>query len=164
MILSKKMETALNEQIMKETASAYLYWAMSAYFEDQDLPGFSHWMRRQAVEELEHASKIFDFVNDREGRVIFGAIDAPQAEWNGPLDAFEAVYKHEQFVSKSIVDLFKLAREDEDASTENFLQWFVAEQTEEEKNAVAIVKQLRRVGDSGQGLFMIDRELGRRGD
>ncbi len=161
-MLSKRMEEELNKQINAEFYSSYLYLSMSAYFQDIGLLGFAKWMEAQAVEEITHAKKIYDYVFDRGGRVILEDIKKPQSEWKSPLDAFEAALKHEQYVSSLINNLVKLTIEENDFMTNNFLQWFVAEQVEEEASVGEIVQRLQLVGDRGNGLFMIDRELGQR--
>jgi ferritin len=161
-MLSDKMQVAMNKQINAELHSAYIYLAMAAYFEAENLSGFGNWMRIQAQEELGHAMRFFDFINERLGRVILEPIEAVPAEWESPLAVFEAAYKHEQKISGLIHDLVNLALEEKDHSTNSFLQWFVDEQVEEEASADAVVQQLRLVGDSGYGLFVLDRELGQR--
>ncbi|MBN1202807.1 MAG: ferritin [Anaerolineae bacterium] len=161
-MLSDKMQVAMNKQINAELHSAYIYLAMAAYFEAENLSGFGNWMRIQAQEELGHAMRFFDFINERLGRVILEPIEAVPAEWDSPLAVFEAAYKHEQKISGLIHDLVNLALEEKDHSTNSFLQWFVDEQVEEEASADAVVQQLRLVGDSGYGLFVLDRELGQR--
>jgi ferritin len=161
-MLQEKMQRALNEQITAEFHSAYIYLAMAAYFEDSDLPGFSSWMVVQAKEELTHGQKLYDYVFERDGRVELSGIEAPPKEWKSPLDAFEAAYKHEQYITGRINDLVSLSRELSDTATENFLQWFVAEQVEEEATAKGIVQSLKIAGDSGAALLMLDRELGTR--
>ncbi len=161
-MLNPTVEQALNDQIQKEFHSAYIYLAMSAYFEAENLPGAAHWMRHQAEEEQEHAMKIFDFVNDRGGRVALQAIGEPPANYASPLAVFEAAYAHEQKVTQSIHDLYALAVKEADYPTQVMLQWFIDEQVEEEKNASAIVAQLHMVGDSPAALFMIDRQLAAR--
>jgi ferritin len=161
-MLSKRMETALNKQVVAEYYSAYLYLAMSAYFESVNLEGLANWMRAQAMEELTHGTKIFDYVNERGGRVWLDAIDKPPLKWTSPLAVFQATWKHEQKVTGLINKLVDLAIKEKDHATENFLQWFVAEQVEEEASADGIVQKLKMVGKEGGGLFMIDRELGQR--
>jgi len=133
-MISKKIEKALNKQINAELYSAYLYLSMVAYFESVNLPGFANWMKVQTQEELMHAMKIYDFVNERGGRVVLKAIEAPPTEWDSPLDAFEATYKHEQKVTGLINNLVNLAIEEKDHATSSFLQWFVNEQVEEESS------------------------------
>jgi ferritin len=161
-MLHPAIEQALNDQIQKEFHSAYIYLSMSAYFEAENLPGAAHWMRHQAEEEQEHAMKIFDFLNDRGGRVALQAIGAQPATFASPLAVFEAAYAHEQKVTQSIHDLYALAVQEGDYPTQVMLQWFIDEQVEEEKNASAIVAQLHMVGDSPAALFMIDRQLAAR--
>lgn len=161
-MISKRMEKVLNEQINAEFYSAYLYLSMEAYFESVNLPGFANWMRVQIQEESMHAMKIYDFVNERGGRVILKSVAEPQAEWESPLAAFEAAYKHEQFVTGRINSLVSLAIEEKDHAANAFLQWFVNEQVEEEKSADDIVQKLKLIADAPGGMYMIDQELGQR--
>jgi len=161
-MFSKKMEDAINKQINAEMYSAYLYLSMAAYFESISLEGFAKWMEAQTMEEMAHAKKFYDFVNERGGRVILDTIEKPKSEWSSPLEAFEDAYKHEQYVSSLINELVNLAIEEKDHATNNFLQWFVAEQVEEEASAGAIVQKLKLVGNKGNAIFMLDRELGQR--
>ncbi len=161
-MLGKQTEDALNRQLNAELYSAYLYLSMSAYFQSVDLPGAANWMKVQVQEELVHAEKFFDFVNERGGRVKLEEIETPPAEWDSALAAFEAAYAHEQKVTGLINDLADLARSQKDHATENFLQWFVAEQVEEEASAEAVMKKLGLAGEAKGALFMIDSDLGRR--
>ena len=161
-MLSAKLQDAFNKQINAELFSSYLYLSMSACFEAIDLKGMAHWMRLQAGEENLHAMRIFDFVNDRSGRVTLAAIEAPKAEWKSPLEAFEDAYKHETKISGMINDLMNLAAVEKDGASHDFLEWFVREQVEEEAAAQLIVGQLKLVGDSGVGLYMLDQQLGQR--
>ena len=162
-MLSKTMQDAINEQIQKEYHSSYLYLAMSAYCEASNLPGSAKWMRVQSQEELSHAMKLFDHVVDRGGRVTLQAIQQPAAEYKSALDVFEKVLAHEQLVTASIHKLYALSLKENDYAAHIMLQWFVAEQVEEEKNAGEAVEQLKAVGESKNGLFMVDRGLGKRG-
>jgi len=162
MALSKKMEKALNEQVNAEMYSSYLYLSMAADLEDKALGGFANWMKTQAQEELYHAMKIFDYVNERGGRVALDQIEAPQTEWKDPLAIFQAAYKHELKVSGMINDLVNLAIKEKDHATNNFLQWYVEEQVEEEASADEVVQKLKLMGGKGQGLFMMDKEMGAR--
>jgi ferritin len=161
-MISKKMEQALNDQINAELYSAYLYLSMVAYFESVNLPGFATWMRVQTQEEIVHAMKMYDFLNQRNGRVILKAIDAPPTQWKSPLAAFQAAYKHEQLVTGRINDLVNLAVDEKDHATNAFLQWFVNEQVEEEMSADNVVQNLKIAADAPGAMFMIDRELGQR--
>jgi len=161
-MISKKIEDALNDQINAEMYSAYLYLSMVAYFESVNLAGFATWMRAQAQEEMVHAMKIYDFVNERGGRVLLKSIDAPTTEWDSPLAVFEAAYAHEQLVTGRINDLVDLAVAEKDHATNAFLQWFVNEQVEEETSADNVVQNLKMAQNAPGALFMIDRELGTR--
>lgn len=161
-MLAEKMQKALNDQINAELYSAYLYLAMAAWFESVNLRGFARWMRLQAREEMGHAQRIFDYVCERGGRVRLTAIEEPPAEWTSPFDAFEAVAKHERLVSSRIDKLVDTAREAKDNATDNFLQWFVAEQVEEESSADEIVAMLKLAKDAPGALLMVDRQLGTR--
>lgn len=156
------MQKAINLQINAELYSSYLYAAMSMYFESVDMSGAAKWMNSQAQEELVHAAKFMNYVNEREGRVILDAIAKPPVEWKSVLDAFNGALEHERKVSSMINNLVTLAREENDHMTDNFLQWYVAEQVEEEVSAGEVVRKLRLIGDSGGGRFMIDNELGQR--
>ena len=160
-MLNPKIQDALNKQINAELFSSYLYLAMSAYFEAQDLKGMAHWMRLQAGEENLHAMRIFDFINDRSGRVTLSQIETPKTEWKSPLDTLEDAYKHELKITGMINDLMNLVGAEKDGAGHDFLEWFVREQVEEEA-AQLIVAQLKLVGDSGVGLYMLDQQLGQR--
>jgi ferritin len=161
-MLSEKMEKALNEQIMWELYSSYLYLSMSAHFLSANLSGFANWMRVQAQEELVHAIKFYDFVNERGGRVVLQTIKAPPSEWTTPVSVFEDTLKHERQVTKRINDLVDVALKEKDHATNIFLQWFVTEQVEEEASAKEILEKLKLLGDARGGLFMMDRELAQR--
>jgi ferritin len=162
-MLSKTMQNALNEQIHKEYYSSYLYLAMSAYCEANNLPGSGKWMRIQSQEELSHAMKLYDHVCDRGGRVTLQAIAQPPVEYTSALDVFEKVLEHEQHVTASIHALYALSMKENDYPAQIALQWFVNEQVEEEKNAGLIVEQLKAVGESKTSLMLLDRHLAKRG-
>ncbi len=161
-MIDHKMQDALNKQINAEIYSSYLYLSMAAYYQDLNLPGFANWMRVQVQEENFHAMKFFDALAERGGRVLLDVIAAPPTEWASPLDVFEYTYKHEQLVTSLINNLVDLSVELKDHAANNLLQWFVAEQVEEEANADGIVKKLKLMGDAPGGLFMIDQELAAR--
>ncbi len=161
-MLTEKMQNALNQQVNAELYSAYLYLAMEAYFHSVNLPGFANWMRVQTQEEVVHATKIYDFINQRNGRVTLKAINQPQTDWKSPLAVFEASYKHEQKVTGLINDLVNLAIKEKDHATATFLQWFVNEQVEEEASANDVVQKLKLTGKSPDALFLIDQQLAQR--
>jgi len=163
MVLSKKMEEAINKQINAELYSAYLYLSMAAYFESTNLPGFAKWMELQAEEEKQHAMKLYHYVIERGGRVILDAIQKPQSEWKSPLDVFEAVYAHEKHVTELIYSLMDMAKSEKDYASEVMLHWFVKEQVEEEANASSILEHIKMVKDSVNGILQYDKMLGKRG-
>jgi len=160
-MLGKKMEKALNDQITWEFYSGYIYLSMSAWFQAQGLPGFANWMEVQNQEEVFHATKMFRYVLESGGKVELGAIAKPKAAWKKPLDAFQDALAHEQGVTARINALVDLAQKEKDHATNNFLQWFVSEQVEEEANVSDIISKLRLVGDGG-ALFMLDKDLATR--
>jgi len=161
-MINESLQKLFNEQITHELFSSYLYLSMAAYFESKSLPGFAKWMRLQAEEEKEHALKFFDFVNDRGGRVKLYSISEPPFEWTGPLDAFENVLRHEQKVTSLINTLYEAALKEKDYPAQVFLQWFINEQVEEEKNAQMIVDQLKMLDEHQGGLINIDHHVGKR--
>ena len=164
MTLSKALQGALNDQIHKEYYSSYLYLAMSAHLEAQNLPGAAKWTRIQSQEELSHALKLFDHMIDRGNRVALAAIQQPPAEYGSALQLFEKVLEHDQHVTASIHALYALAVKEQDYPAQVMLQWFVTEQVEEEKNASQVVEQLKAVGESKTSLMLLDRHLGKRGE
>lgn len=161
-MISDRMQEAMNQQIVAETYSAYLYLSMAAYFESVNLEGFASWMKCQAQEELTHAMKFYHFIAERGGRIKLGAIDGPPTEWASPLAAFEDAYNHERKVTEMINNLVNIAIEEKDHASNAFLQWFVTEQVEEEASADGVVQQLKLAGDRGGGMFMLNKELGQR--
>jgi ferritin len=162
-MLSSKMLGALNRQINAEMWSSYLYLSMSAWFQSRNLPGFASWMRVQSGEETTHAMKFFDYIHDRRGDVKLAALAEPQTEWASPLAAFEAALEHEQKITAMIGGLMAQASKENDYATASMLQWFVNEQVEEEAAADEIVQKLRMIGDSTNGLLMLDHQLAKRG-
>ena len=162
-MIKENVQAALNEQLNSELYASYYYLSMSAYFHAANLTGFASWMRAQSQEELMHAMKIYDFINDREGEVALTTIAAPKRRWDDSLAAFEDAYQHEKAVTAQIYDLVDLSVSERDHATNTFLQWFVTEQVEEEATASDIVNKLKLVGNDGNGLFILDRDLGARG-
>jgi len=161
-MLSENMEKALNKQINAELYSSYLYLSMAAYFHSTGLDGFANWMRAQAKEEDVHAMKIFDYVNERGAHVVLAEIEGPKTKWNSAVEVFEETLSHEQKVTALINGLVDLAKKESDHATDNFLQWFVAEQVEEEASAGEVLNKVKMVGEKGHGLYMLDKELGAR--
>jgi len=164
-MLSENMQDALNAQINAELYSSYLYLAMAAYFESQNLLGFANWMHKQSDEENGHGMKFYHYINCRRGRVLLTQLESPKTQWKSPLAVFEDSLKHEQKVTGLINKLMDLAIGESDHATISFLKWFVDEQVEEEANVDAVIQDLKRIGDAPQGLFILDRELaGRKGE
>ena len=161
-MISKPIQDALNEQINFELFSAYLYLSMSAHFETQNLPGFANWMRVQYQEETAHAMKFYRYVFDRNGAVSLKAISQPATKFKAPVDIFKQVLEHEKKVTSLINKLYELALKEKDYAAQSFLQWFINEQVEEEKNAADIIAMLEMVGDSPVSLIMADRQLSAR--
>ena len=156
-MLSEKMQEAINGQLNAELYSSYLYLSMNAYFKSINLDGFANWMHFQAQEELTHAMKFYDFINQRGGRVNLLQIESPPTQWNSPLSVFEATLEHEQKVTGLINELVELALTEHDHASNIFLQWFVSEQVEEEESVTGVLEQLKLMGEAKGGLFMIDR-------
>jgi len=145
-----------------ELYSAYLYLSMSAYFASAELAGFADWMRVQTREELVHAMKFFDYMNERGGRVVLGAVADPPMEWTSPLDAFESAYRHEQKVTGLIGGLVNVAEQEKDTAAKEFLQWYVKEQEEEEESAAGVVAKLKAAAGDSAKMMALDCELGKR--
>ncbi|PLX78590.1 MAG: ferritin [Desulfuromonas sp.] len=162
-MLSAKLQDALNEQMKNEFFSAYLYMAMAGYFEAEDLPGIASWMRVQALEEMTHGEKFFNFITEAAGRTDFRGFDSPQNDFDSPLGVFQVSLEHEKFVTASINKLMDLAKDEGNHAAQIFLQWFVTEQVEEEASFGLILRKLERIGDDGNGLLRLDEELGGRG-
>ncbi len=162
MKINDKLSNGLNEQIAKEFYSEYLYLAMAVHFEDQNLEGFANWMYKQAEEEHQHGMKILKYLVERGNSVVIDKIEKPNFDSSSVKTIFEQALQHEQFVTKSINDLMDLAIETNDHATKNFLIWFVDEQVEEEASVEKIINYLDMIGDKGNGLFMLDRELAKR--
>ncbi len=162
-MVAETIEAAVNDQLNLELSSAYVYLSMSAHFESAGLPGFARWMRLQAREEIAHAMRFFDFLNDRGGRVVLKAIDPPPSEFASPLAAFDLAQEHEQRVTASIHALYELAVKEGDHAAQPLLLSFISEQIEEEKTARQIVDRLRMVGERNAGILVMDHHLGKRG-
>ncbi len=161
--IKKEMVEQLNLQLNRELYSAYLYLSMAAYFETLNLKGFAHWLKVQYQEELGHAMKFFEHIIERNAEVKLDKIDAPKTSWNSPEEAFNDVYEHEKKITNYIHSILELAKNIKDYATENFLQWFVAEQVEEEAQSLEILQKLKACKNSVGGLFALDHQLGKRG-
>jgi ferritin len=163
LMISKKMQNALNSHIAAENYSSYLYLAMAAWCDTINYKGFGRWLRVQALEEREHAVKMLDFLLDRGGKPEFKAIDAPPAGFGTITEVFDAVLKHEQHVTSLVNKLHGVACAEKDLATQLFLQWYVTEQVQEEADASEIAEKLHMVGDRPGAALYLDKEYGKRG-
>lgn len=161
-MINTKVEEILNEQINKEFYSAYLYLAMSAHFDEIGLRGFCHWTKVQAREEVDHGMIIFDYLIARNGNVNLKQIEAPQADFQDPLQIFEKIYEHEKSVTSSIECVAYMSEDECDMATRNFIDWYIAEQVEEEATVFEIIKKLRMFGSDKTILYHLDKELAMR--
>jgi ferritin len=161
-MLSERLTQKLNEQVVKEFYSAYLYLSIEAYLASLNLPGFANWFRVQAQEERDHAMLIFNYLVKVDGKIGLGAIAAPPSSFPTIGDALKLTYAHEVEVTRSIYSILDVALEEKDHKTTAFLQWFVNEQTEEEANADNNVKKFNLVGNDGKGILMMDTEMAAR--
>ncbi len=161
-MISDAMAKRLNEHLNVEFFAFYQYLSMAAYCHSKALNGFAHWFSMQADEEQMHAMKIYNYIIDVDQDVELLPIKKPTAQFDSILDCMEKALAHEQHVTACINDLAGASLENKDHATLIFLQWFVTEQVEEEAAVRDIVDQLRMVGDSGEGLLMLDRELAQR--
>ena len=162
MKISKKLADAINDQINYELYSGYIYLAMAAWFENQNLDGMAHWMKSQANEEYAHALKFWDHIVERGGRVLLTTIAAPKTEWTSPLEAWTDAYQHEKKVTERIFKIGKIAEKEGDKSATPLLQWFYNEQIEEEEQTMKVRDQLTMIGDTTNALLMLDAKLGQR--
>ena len=161
-MLDKKMEHAFNDQINKEFYSEYLYLAMKTYFADMNLKGFVNWFDVQVQEEHAHAMCMYDYVLERGGFVELDAIEKPVVEGKTPLEIFEQVLKHEEFVTSRINALMDVAEEVKDRAALSFLDWYLKEQVEEEANVGGVLATLKLIGDDKKALLMLDKDLAAR--
>lgn len=161
-MLNEKMEKEFNEQINKELFSAYLYLDMKSRFSEMNLQGFVNLMDVQVQEEKAHAMGMYDYVLERGGRVELLAIDKPEVEGKTPLEIFEQVLKHEEFVTSRINHLMDVADEVRDRAALSFLDWYLKEQVEEESNVGGVLATLRLIGEDKKALLMLDKDLAAR--
>lgn len=161
-MVSEKIINLINQQISKEQYASQLYLSMSAWFSAQDLDGIANYFRVQSKEELMHADKMFDYINDVGGNIRLSEVAAPDHEFDNPIDVFEKALQHEKYVTQSIFSIVKAANEEGDFATVAFLQWFITEQVEEEASASLLVAKIKRVNDNPSALYLFDQELAQR--
>lgn len=146
--------------MMLEFASANLYKSMSSWCQTQGYEGAAYFLNEHATEEMAHMEKLFKYINETGSQAIIGKLEAPQSEFGSLRDIFEKTFEHEKFITKKIFELADLSLELKDYSTFSFLQWYTAEQHEEEALFKSIIEKFDIIGVEGRGLFMVDKEIG----
>lgn len=157
--MHKDVADLLKTQVNKEIYSAYLYLAFSNYYFEENLDGFGHWFEVQAREELDHGMRILHYLQDNNEKVNLEAVAAPDAHFQNAREPLAAALKHEQYVTSLIHAIFKKAREVDDFRCCQFLEWFVAEQGEEEKNTSDLIAKYDLFGGDPKGLYLLNAEL-----
>jgi ferritin len=160
--MDKQLEKLFQDQIKNEWYSSYLYLSMAAWFETANMEGFAHWMYKQAGEEQAHGKKMFDFLVDRGVKVVLQAIAQPPSDFASVADVMEKTLEHEQKVTALINALADQADKVNDRPSKIFLQWFISEQVEEEKNASRIVDLLKKIPQNSGAIFQLDHQMGKR--
>jgi len=158
-MLSERMQTILNEQVRIEAESSQIYLAMASWAEQKGLEGVSEFMYDQSDEERQHMMKLFKYINERGGHAKVTELNGPELEFGSIKEMFETLFKHEVFVSQSINELVHISLEEKDYATHNFLQWYVAEQIEEEAQARTILDKINLIGDDKGGLYLFDNDI-----
>ena len=161
-MINEKLQNEFNVQINKELYSEYLYLAMKTYFMEQNLMGFVNWFDVQIQEEHAHAMGMFDYLNERGGKVELMAIDKPEVEGSTPLEIFEHVLRHEEYVTSLINKLMDVAEETKDRAAMNFIDWYINEQVEEEASVGGVLATLKLIGDDKKALLLLDKDLATR--
>ena len=158
-MLTNEMTARLNDQLNLEFYSANLYLQMSAWCSDKGFEGAAAFLKSHSREEMEHMQRLFDYLSDTGVMPVLGSIAAPPVSFNSLADLFQQTYEHEQLITRKINKLAHAAMISQDYSTFHFLQWYVAEQHEEEKLFKSVLDKLALVGDSGKSLFFVDKDL-----
>ena len=158
-MINEKLQAAFNYQINKELYSEYLYLAMKSYFQELNLLGFVNWLDVQVQEERAHAIGMYDYLNERGGKVELEAIEKPVVEGNSPLEIFEQILRHEEYVTSLINQLADVAEEVRDRAAINFIDWYINEQVEEEATVGGVLATLRLIGDDKKALLLLDKDL-----
>jgi ferritin len=159
-MVTKKVEKALNEQILKEEYSSRLYLGMASWCQKEGYQGASNFLYKQTDEERLHMLKLVHYVSDRGGTVAYGKMDPLTIQYKTLHDVFDQVLKHEEFISASINQLYAVCIGEKDFTSAQYLQWYINEQIEEESTSRGILDKIRLAGDQKGGLFLIDKELG----
>ena len=161
-MLDKKVSELINDQINKELYSAYLYLDFSVYYEEEGLDGFANWYKIQAQEERDHAMLMMQYLQNNSEKVTLKAIDKPDKELNDKLKVLEYGLEHEKYVTSLIHTIYDAAYNVRDFRTMQFLDWFVKEQGEEEKNAEDLIKKMQLFGGDAKSLYMLNNEMAAR--
>lgn len=161
-MLKKEISNLLNEQINKEFYSAYLYLDISNYYYDEGLDGFGNWFRIQAQEERDHALLFLQYMQNNGEKITLNEIKAPNITFSDKKVPLEEALKHEQFITASINNIYAEALAVKDFRTKQFLDWFVMEQGEEEKNSEDLIKKYELYGNDSKSLYMLNSELAQR--
>ena len=159
-MLTKELYSKMNDQMMLEFESANIYKAMSAWCQAQGYSGAARFLNRHAAEEMEHMERLFTYINETGSQAVLGDLKAPESTFSSLKEVFEKTYEHEQYITQKIFALADLALELKDFSTFNFLQWYTAEQHEEEALFKGILEKFEIIRTEGRGLYMIDKEIG----
>ena len=161
-MINEKVAELLNEQINGEIASGYIYLGMSNYLIDLGLDGYGHWFKLQAQEELEHARMMMDYLQDNDRKISLADIKAPSVEYKNVKEVLDHFLSHEEDITASINNIYKVALDNVDFRSQKFLDWFIEEQGEEETNAITMIGKYELFGNSDQGLYQLDREYSTR--
>ncbi len=161
-MLNEKMEFAFNEQINKEFYSEFLYLAMKAKFAEMNLQGFVNWLDVQVQEERAHAFGMYDYVIERGGKIELMTIDKPEIKGTTPVQIFEHILEHEQYVTSRINYLLDVAEEVKDRAATSFLDWYLKEQVEEESSVGKVLATLKLIGEDKNALLLLDKDLATR--
>jgi ferritin len=161
-MISKNVEKAVNEQVKREEHSSRLYLAMASWAEQNGYPGAANWLYAQTEEERIHMLKLVHYLNDRGGKAVIPALEAPGGKYKTLLEVFHEVLKHEEFISASINELYAVCVAAKDYTTAHYLQWYINEQIEEESTVRSILDEIRLAGTERGGLFLMDKELASR--
>lgn len=157
--MKEKVLECMNKQINAELFSSYLYLSMAAWANAKGYKGVANWLHIQSKEEYAHAMKLYTYIEDRNEKPLLDAIEKPACSWNNIIHLFEDVYEHELKVTDMIHNLYSVSLAEQDHASVSFLKWFIDEQVEEEANVASIIDDIKLAGETGPGMYMIDKEL-----
>lgn len=156
-MISKRLELLMNEQVEKEAFSSNLYLSMASWAETEGYEGIAAWFYAQAEEEREHMLKFIHYINERGGKAVIPALEKPAADFPDVKFVFEESLKHEKYITGEINNIYKVALEENDYASQNWLQWFIAEQFEEETSVQNIIDKLNLMG--AHNMYIFDRDI-----